>query len=643
MGIFDDPVLSAAAPASVAQEAVKGSSRILLFGETGKGKSTLAEALGRIIDTSGSPVFCLGTDPGSPAFGVPGAVNLARWQGCGWQPVSMFPLCSLNAGRFRLPLVSAARRLAALADNATLLVDTPGITRGVAGAELLTGLVTELSIEAILLLCGEKRKIPYSHELAATPARIFRVAPSPLARRPGNRRRRQLRTRLWDTSLHGARPLELKTESLSFTGTPPPVDAPWAWKGRQVALMNGKTFLAMGEVLGLDKGWLRLLAPPGLPPCDGLLIRDALRGKSGELETAVPLQAAAGPQGSPSRAKAKAPENDPSPGITIRMGGLSAHLMNGVFGDPLIHLRIMNLKQSMLFDLGGGERLPAKLAHQLTDVFITHAHMDHISGFFPLLRARIGNLPQLNIFGPPGMVSHIQGMVNGVLWDRAERINTRFRVYEIHGDEMHASDIHAGSSTPTPAGGQRLRNQIILQSAAFNVRAIQLDHGTPVMAYKIELQPVLNIKRQALTRKGLPPGPWLGQLKQAVAKGMPQTPVHLPLGSPVSAGSLARDLIRVSPARALVYATDFADTPGNRNRLVRFARKAHTLCCEASFTQSHRDKAGSSGHLTAAACGEIARAANVGRLLPFHFSKRYESAPGRIYQEIGSVFKGQII
>jgi ribonuclease BN (tRNA processing enzyme) len=42
-------------------------------------------------------------------------------------------------------------------------------------------------------------------------------------------------------------------------------------------------------------------------------------------------------------------------------------------------------------------------------------------------------------------------------------------------------------------------------------------------------------------------------------------------------------------------------------------------------------------HLTARACGEIATAAGVERLIPFHFSKRYEDEPERIYNEVAAV------
>jgi ribonuclease BN (tRNA processing enzyme) len=83
-----------------------------------------------------------------------------------------------------------------------------------------------------------------------------------------------------------------------------------------------------------------------------------------------------------------------------------------------------------------------------------------------------------------------------------------------------------------------------------------------------------------------------------------------------------------------VYATDLADTPSNRERLVAFAAGADVLICEAAFIGADAAQAERTGHLTARACGEIAAAAGVARLIPFHFSRRYETDPDPVYDEV---------
>ncbi len=115
---------------------------------------------------------------------------------------------------------------------------------------------------------------------------------------------------------------------------------------------------------------------------DQLLIRDAGRDQKGALSGCKPaaslfFQFVPPPDVIPD---GHYPQ-PPGPRPVVRIGSAVAMLVNGVFGDPLLHLRLSNQKRSLLFDLGEGGRLPAKIAHQITDVFISHGHFDHISGF----------------------------------------------------------------------------------------------------------------------------------------------------------------------------------------------------------------------------------------------------------------------
>jgi ribonuclease BN (tRNA processing enzyme) len=64
------------------------------------------------------------------------------------------------------------------------------------------------------------------------------------------------------------------------------------------------------------------------------------------------------------------------------------------------------------------------------------------------------------------------------------------------------------------------------------------------------------------------------------------------------------------------------------------AKHAHTLFCEAAFSEADVAHATANGHLTTRACGEIATAAGVARLVPFHFSRRYADDPQPLYEEL---------
>ena len=58
--------------------------------------------------------------------------------------------------------------------------------------------------------------------------------------------------------------------------------------------------------------------------------------------------------------------------------------------------------------------------------------------------------------------------------------------------------------------------------------------------------------------------------------------------------------------------------------IIDLVHGADVLFIEAAFAKSDADLAAERAHLTTKAAGEIARAADVRRVEPFHFSPRYE-------------------
>jgi len=278
--------------------------------------------------------------------------------------------------------------------------------------------------------------------------------------------------------------------------------------------------------------------------------------------------------------------------------------------------------------------MAARVAHRVTDVFLSHGHADHIGGFLWFLRSRIGPLPSCRIHGPPGTAWRIAGMVEGILWDRVEDRASRFEVREWHGDHTQILPVVAGEPGAGCVTEEAVAEGVVWREPGFLVRAVRLDHGVPVLAYALETTARIRVCRDRLRARGWPTGPWLQALKQGWLAGDLSREIVLPDGSRQSAGELAPQVLLVSEGEKLVYATDLADTPGNRVRLVTLAEGAHTLFCEAPFTREHTEQARRTGHLTTAACAAIANEAGVGQLLPFHFSKRYIRDAAAVYREL---------
>jgi ribonuclease BN (tRNA processing enzyme) len=623
-------------PAGLADRLLVDGRRVLLVGAPGVGKSTLAGQLAEALFQAGRPCTCISADPGSPAFGVPGALCLGTWLDDGWTTVAIEALCTLDAGRFRLPLTDALRRLIERVPPGVLLIDGPGVVRGVAGAELLMGITAAAEVDTVVAILRTVHSLPLAQELSATGAAVYAIQANPGACRPGKRRRARWRTRLWDAYLERAAEQSIPLAQVHLLGTPPPIAASEAWIGRQVALLDSaQCTRALGEVVGIEDQTVVVRMPTVLCQEGLLLLRDAKRTRDGLLNTAT---------GDPSGASWYMPPPDllarcnvreaGGPRPVVRVGSVTAALANGVFGDPLLHLRMQHQKRSLLFDLGEASRLPARIAHQVSEVLVSHAHFDHIAGFLWLLRARIGILRPCRVYGPPGLTQNIQGLVNGIHWDRIGDRGPSFEVNELHGKRLLRFNVQAGYSTPKPLDERLAATGVVLEEPEFRVRAVTLDHGTPVLAYAFEPSSTLNIRKDQLVELGLPVGAWLGELKRRMTARDWEALIELPDGRRERTAWLADQLVIVSRGKRLVYATDLADTPDNRQRLVALAAGAHTLFCEATFVQADKSQAINTGHLTARACGEIATAAGVERLVPFHFSRRYEDDPTPVYDEV---------
>ncbi|MBA2780339.1 MBL fold metallo-hydrolase [Billgrantia kenyensis] len=611
--------------------------RVLLSGPPGSGKSTLARRVAAWLAERGQACRCVAADPGLPGFGPPGAVCLGRWdaQQGDWQLEAIEALATLDSARFRLPLVEAVRRLAERAETGALLIDSPGVERGIGGAELLSALASVGRASAVVRLVPALERDPYAHERAALGLETLNLPAHPRARHPGKQQRRQWRTAAWDAYLDLAETRELDLSTLFLIGTPPPSDAPHAWPGRQVGLLDASgTTLALGEVLALEGERLTLRLPSLAAAPHTLLVREALRHPDTGLGTARPYRPA--PAATTEEATLLAlptQESASGPRPSVRLNGVRATLVNGVFGDPLLHLRLRHRKRSLLFDLGDPGRLPARLAHQVSDVFISHAHADHIGGFLWLLRSRIGDYDPCRVYGPPGLAAHLDGFLRGILWDRVEANAPRFEVFELHGERLAHYRLVAGQPMKALSPREIDAGEIHAETD-FRVRAVTLDHGTPVLAFSFEPDTQLKVRKEQLEAHRWTPGPWLGELKQRVLEGDDAAEITLPGGSRQTAAELAGELLFSQPGRRLVYATDFGDTPENRERLLSLAHGAEVLFCEASFREDQTEQARRTGHLTARACGEIAAAAGVGQLVPFHFSRRHVEDVGELYAEI---------
>ena len=329
---------------------------------------------------------------------------------------------------------------------------------------------------------------------------------------------------------------------------------------------------------------------------------------------------------------------------------LHASLVNGRTGDPALYIETLFESRAILFDLGDIAALPPRKILRVSDVFVSHAHIDHFFGFDRLLRLLVGREKQVALYGPTGFTAHVRHKLQGYRWDLVDRYDCDlvFLVTEI--DPSLATSVTRfrlkNAFAAEPLAGGRIVDGIVHNEPTFRVSTTVLAHRTACLAFAIEEAVHVNVWKNRLAELGLPVGLWLRELKHAVVDGRPDDyPIRIAdrsqasLGRELSLGQL-RTVLTVTPGQKVAYVTDAADTPANRAAIAGLIRNADLLFIEAVFAEADIALATERAHLTTVAAGSIARAAGVRRIEPFHFSPRYAGEEERMLAEVMAAFAG---
>ncbi len=327
-------------------------------------------------------------------------------------------------------------------------------------------------------------------------------------------------------------------------------------------------------------------------------------------------------------------------------------LVNDPFGDPGLLIDLTFERRALLFDLGDLTPLPPRKLLRISDVFVSHRHMDHFVGFDHLLRFVLGRDQIISIYGYSGLIDAVAHKLSAYPWNliRGYSGNLRIKVHELDNSErLTTAEFESWSGfSPCRPICRECRNNILLQEPRFRIQAAVLDHGIPSLAFALEETMRINVWRNKVEDIGLKIGPWLRELKEAVARGDPdETMISVEWREPNAAapparplGQLKRDVLEVAPGRKIAYVVDAAFTPPNAEKIVSLARDAEILFIETPFLHVDREHARARHHLTARQAGTLARRAGVKRIVPLHYSPRYSGRGHELEHEALAAFHG---
>jgi ribonuclease Z len=307
-------------------------------------------------------------------------------------------------------------------------------------------------------------------------------------------------------------------------------------------------------------------------------------------------------------------------------------LLNSPFGDPALYVGLQGEGTALLFDVGDISRVSSRLLFKISDVFISHTHIDHCIGIDHLLRLNLARNRILRLYGPPGIIANMTGKLRGYTWNLTDSYPFMLDVYEI-GSRIIRIRRFSCSEKFKPGPEQRLPfDGVIINCPAFRVLSCRLDHnGIASLAFRLEEHNHININKDTLSRRGLPVGPWLQTLKKCIREGSPDsTEITVPEtdGLPtrtISLEKLKREIVHITQGESIAYIADSGASPENIKKIKLLADGVDRFFCEAAFLERDAAKAHRSGHFTARQAGLLARSCGAKKLTVFHFSPRYEN------------------
>ena len=181
--------------------------------------------------------------------------------------------------------------------------------------------------------------------------------------------------------------------------------------------------------------------------------------------------------------------------------------VNGPFEDPSVYVRVLHEKKGLLFDAGDVPGLSARELMKITDVFITHTHIDHFIGFDTIIRILLKRAAPVTFYGPEGIIKCITGKLDGYTWNLITEYPLVVNAVEIRRDIILKASFRAGEEFTCVDTGFIDYTPTVLDTPLFYVNAVILEHDVPSLGFYIKEKKHINIDKARLTGRGFSVGP----------------------------------------------------------------------------------------------------------------------------------------
>ncbi|MBA4030983.1 MAG: hypothetical protein C0478_08835 [Planctomyces sp.] len=314
-------------------------------------------------------------------------------------------------------------------------------------------------------------------------------------------------------------------------------------------------------------------------------------------------------------------------------------LVNGSTGDPVLLIDYPDRDDALLLDGGENGSLSLEQLADLTAVFITHHHIDHFIGLDRIVRANMDRDKTLSLFGPPGTIEKVADRIRSYEFQFFPFQKIVIDVCDVHADRLVTGRLDCGKRFPPPEIREVPRcDRMVFKNETVQVEAVFADHTVPCLSYAVIEKPGWFLESSALQKSHLKPGPWIAEVLGRLRQTSPDpSPIHID-GGTYPLATLRDKFFRLSSGARLAFITDTFWSDEVRKELLSLAHRANLLYCDSFYLSAQASQAQKYRHMTALQAGELARLANVERLILIHFAQRYAGRYEPLVEEARAEF-----
>lgn len=322
---------------------------------------------------------------------------------------------------------------------------------------------------------------------------------------------------------------------------------------------------------------------------------------------------------------------------------LEPTFFSGLIDDPCLVVRDRPIHRSIMIDCGALSHIAKREMKPVRAIFVSHAHMDHFMGFDHFLRQVHASPRTIEMFGPAGFADRVEARLNGYDWNLAEPYWCTFLVHEVHRERVLTFRFPGPERFSRTSEVESRRDEVIYRLNHMEVAAELLDHGIPVLAFRVRERKIFGVDAQKMAGLGLVPGGWMCDLKRRFfTDWQDATPfqvdrVRADGGIECTledAATLYRSIADEVASASIGYLTDIGFTAENRSQAERFLDGVDLLVAECTFLRNDREKARSSNHLCTDDLNDLLDRIRPRLFLPIHLSKTYLGRSSELFPEL---------